>query len=131
MALLHAAENLKVTGVDEEEEMGVECVRKALESPIRQLSINAGKEPAEVIRSLRGEKPTMGYDLVRDEVCDLLKEGIIDPAKVTRTALENAASVATLLLTAEALIANAPKEEAEGNGHHHHHDEEEEMGGDF
>ena len=127
VALLHASEGLKVPGGGEEEQQGVNCVRKALQAPIRQLGINAGKEPAEVMRSLKGEKPTMGYDLVRDEVCDLLKQGIIDPAKVTRTALENAASVASLLLTADALVANAPqKEEAEGGSHHH--DEEEDFG---
>ncbi|MGH9361152.1 MAG: TCP-1/cpn60 chaperonin family protein, partial [Thermoanaerobaculia bacterium] len=111
-----------------EEEVGVECLRKALEAPIRQLAQNAGREPAEVIWGLREAKPTMGFDLIKGEYCDMVKQGIIDPTKVTRTALENAISVATLLLTADAVVSSLPKKE-EPAGHHHHHDDMDDEGG--
>jgi chaperonin GroEL len=131
VALLHVSEALKSsTSKLEEEELGIDCVRIALRAPIRQLSINAGREPSAVLRGLRDAKPTMGFDLVREDFCDMIKEGIIDPTKVTRTALENAASVATLLLTAEAVIANAPKKDDGGDDHHHDHDDEGEGGFD-
>ena len=131
VALLHVSEALKSsTSKLEEEELGIDCVRSALRAPIRQLSINAGREPSAVLRGLRDAKPTMGFDLVREDFCDMIKEGIIDPTKVTRTALENAASVATLLLTAEAVIANAPKKD-DGADDHHHHDHDDEGEGGF
>jgi chaperonin GroEL len=118
VALLRVADGLKASGeLIEDEAIGFECVRKALSAPFRQLALNAGLEPAEVLRQIRDEKATVGFDIVRDQVCDMIADGIVDPAKVTRTALENAASVASLLLTADALIANAPqKEEQPGHG---------------
>jgi chaperonin GroEL len=131
VALFRVADELKTDRSKlEEEQLGVECVRKALEAPIRQLSINAGREPAEILRGIRDAKPTMGYDLIKEQFCDMVKEGIIDPTKVTRTALENAASVATLLLTANAIVANAPKKD-EPFEHHHDDDEGEGGMGDF
>jgi len=118
VALLRVADGLKASGeLLEDEAIGFECVRKALAAPFRQLTLNAGLEPAEILRQIRDEKATVGFDIVRDQVCDMIADGIVDPAKVTRTALENAASVASLLLTADAVIANAPqKEEEPGHG---------------
>ena len=107
--------------------MGFEILRSALLSPIRQLTLNAGAEPAEVLRMIRGKKARTGYDLSRGEVCDMIEAGIIDPAKVTRVSLQNAVSVATVLLTSDALVANIPQEEEEDEDHHHHHDHD--MGG--
>ena len=110
------------------ERLGVECVRKAMEAPLRQLAINAGKEPAEIIRELRDGKATQGYDLVKDEFCDMIKSGIIDPAKVTRIALENASSVASLLLTADAMIAKAPEKKEPAHDHGGEGEGEEDFG---
>ncbi len=129
VALYRIAESLKTTGAEnEEEELGIECVRKALRAPLYQLSVNAGREPADVFREIRDEKPSIGFDMMRGVVCDMLKDGIIDPAKVTRIALENGASVAALLLTAEAIITNAPKSEGGDDDDHHHHGGDEGMG---
>ncbi len=105
----------------EEENIGVEILRKALESPLRQMASNAGVKPAEILREVRKKKMSIGYDLEKGEVCDMFEAGIIDPAKVARVALENAISVATLLLTTEALVASVPQEEDEDEDHHHHH----------
>ncbi|MBI4583384.1 MAG: chaperonin GroEL [Planctomycetes bacterium] len=107
----------------EEERIGFKILRKALESPIRQLIANASLEPGDVLREIRKKKGSFGYDLVKAEYGDLLEAGILDSTKVTRIALQNAVSVATLLLTTDALVANVPKEEEEVDPHHHHHDE--------
>jgi chaperonin GroEL len=107
----------------EEETLGGEILRKALESPLRQMVLNAGKKPAEVIKEIRKKRGSIGYDLDKDSVCDMLEAGIIDAAKVARVALQNAVSVSTLLLSTDTLVANLPKEESESDDHHHHHDE--------
>jgi chaperonin GroEL len=110
-----------------EEDAGVRIVQAALAAPVRQLCVNSGVEPATVTRVLRLEKnPRMGYDLTRDEFCDMVKEGIVDATKVVRVALENAASVAILLLTSDTLVSAVPKEEDDEDPHHHH--DEDEMG---
>ncbi len=109
IALLNATEvldSVKVETIDEK--VGLAILRKALESPFRQILANAGKEAASYIRDMKGGK---GYDARNDEIVDMIKAGIIDPVKVTRTALENAASVAMLLLTTEAVVSEIPKEE--------------------
>jgi chaperonin GroEL len=109
-----------------EEQVGVDIVRKALESPIRQLCINSGVEPASVLRTIRKErKSTIGYDFLRDEFVDMIQGGVIDATKVVRSALQNAASVATLLLTSDTLVAALPKKDDDEDHHHHHHDEDE------
>jgi chaperonin GroEL len=110
-----------------EEDAGVRIVQAALAAPVRQLCVNSGVEPATVTRILRLEKnPRMGYDLTRDEFCDMVKEGIVDATKVVRVALENAASVAILLLTSDTLVSAVPKEDEDEDPHHHH--DEDEMG---
>jgi chaperonin GroEL len=103
-----ALEKLKL---DEDEQIGVNIVRRALEEPLRQIALNAGVEGAVVVARVRGEKnENFGYNAATDEYGDLVKDGVIDPAKVARTALQNASSIAGLMLTTEALIAEIPEE---------------------
>ncbi len=105
-------ENLKVN--DKEEQVGVDIIKKALEAPIRQLAYNAGYDGSIIIEKvLKESNPNMGFDANDGQIKDLLKEGIIDPTKVTRTALQNASSIAALLLTTEAMVGEIPEEEKE------------------
>ena len=107
VALLNASKALDKVKVDtEDEKVGVEIIRKALEAPFRQIMANAGKEAATYIKEMVGG---MGFDARNDKIVDMVKEGIIDPVKVTKSALENAASVAMLLLTTEAVVTEIPK----------------------
>jgi len=104
-----ALENLKLE--DDDEQIGVQIIRRALEEPLRQIVNNAGHEGSIVIEKVRAEKnPNFGFNAATDEYVDLVKSGVIDPAKVTRTALQNAASIASLLLTTECVIAEAPED---------------------
>ena len=97
--------------LDEDEQIGVNIVRRALEEPLRQIAQNAGVEGAVVLARVRAENgENYGYNAESDSYGDLVKEGVIDPAKVTRIALQNAASIAGLMLTTEALIADIPEE---------------------
>jgi chaperonin GroEL len=101
---------------NEDEKMGINMVRRALEVPMRRISENAGKEGSVVIENVRQAQKrqktrTIGYDVLRDEYIDMVKGGVIDPAKVTRGALENAASIAAMILTTEALITDVPEKE--------------------
>ena len=97
--------------LDEDEQIGVNIVRRALEEPLRQIAQNAGVEGAVVLARVRAENgENYGYNAESDTYGDLVKEGVIDPAKVTRIALQNAASIAGLMLTTEALIAEIPEE---------------------
>jgi chaperonin GroEL len=110
VALLRAAMKLNVKGENEDQNVGVAIVRKALESPIRQIAENAGVEGSIVVGKIRESKEeTFGFDAQTEQYVDLLKAGIIDPVKVVRTALQDAASVAGLIITTEATIAEAPK----------------------
>ena len=104
-----ALDNIKLE--DSDEQIGVQIVRRALEEPLRQIVNNAGHEGSIVIEKVRAEKNVnFGFNAATDEYVDLVKSGVIDPAKVTRTALQNAASIASLLLTTEAVIAEAPED---------------------
>jgi len=105
--------------LDEDEQIGVNIVRRALEEPLRQIAQNAGVEGAVVLSKVRAEKgENYGYNAATDTYGDLLKEGVIDPAKVTRIALQNASSIAGLMLTTEALIAEIPEKEKAPAGPH-------------
>jgi chaperonin GroEL len=106
VALIRAQKALDSLAVDEEQRFGVALLRRAIEEPLRQIAQNAGQEGAVVVGKVREGKGTYGYNAASGEYGDLLEMGVIDPAKVVRTALENAASVAGLLLTTDALIAN-------------------------
>ena len=108
-----AADKLKLDG---DEAIGCRIVFRALEEPLRQLAFNAGDEGATVVQNVRGKKGAVGYNAETGEYEDLLKAGVIDPTKVTRTALQNAGSIAGLLLTTEVLIAELPEEKKEGAG---------------
>ena len=115
VALFRAALKLDVKGDNEDQNVGVAIVRKALESPIRQIAENAGVEGSIVVGKLRESKDeNFGFNAQTEEYVDMLKAGIIDPVKVVRTALQDAASVAGLIITTEASIAEAPKKDKGG-----------------
>ncbi len=111
VALLRARSALDALKLDEEERAGVTIVRRALEEPLRWIARNAGQDGAVVLEKVREAKGAFGFNAATEEYEDLIKAGIIDPTKVVRTALQNAASVAGLLLTIEAMVAEKPKEE--------------------
>jgi len=104
-----ALENMR--GLDADEKVGVQIVRRAVEEPMRQLADNAGAEGALIVEEVKKRKGNEGYDVAKGEYTDLVKAGIVDPTKVTRTALQNAASIAGLLLTTEALVTEIPEKE--------------------
>jgi chaperonin GroEL len=117
VALLRAAFKLNIKGDNEDQNVGINIVRKALEAPIRQIVENAGVEGSIVVGKLRESKDeNFGFNAQTEEYVDMLKAGIIDPVKVVRTALQDAASVAGLIITTEATIAEAPKREKGGHG---------------
>jgi chaperonin GroEL len=103
-----ALDSLKLNG---DEKIGVDIVRRSLEEPIRQLANNAGLEGSVVVQRVKQEKTNVGYDVNQDAFVDMIDAGIIDPTKVTRSALQNASSIASLLLTTEALIVDKPEKE--------------------
>jgi len=112
VALLHASKAIKAKGANDDQEAGVNIVRRALQAPIRQISENAGVEGSIVVGKVMEQKsPSFGYDAQNDTYVDLIDKGIIDPAKVVRTALQDAASVAGLLVTTEAGVAESPKKD--------------------
>jgi chaperonin GroEL len=111
VAYLRAA--AKLTGVktaNEDQQTGVDIIRRALEEPIRMIVQNAGQEGSVVVNKVKEGKDDFGYNAYTEQYENLVKSGVIDPTKVTRTALENAASVASLLLTTEATIVEKPEE---------------------
>jgi chaperonin GroEL len=114
VALLRAAptaqKKIRVTG---DEKIGVGIVLRAIEEPLRQLATNAGMEGSIIVREVMDEDGNKGYDAERNKHVDMLESGIIDPTKVTRTALQNAASVAGLLVTTECLVTEVPEKEKE------------------
>ncbi|MDQ3916953.1 MAG: chaperonin GroEL [Acidobacteriota bacterium] len=118
VALVRAAKALdkfKVSennDLDQDEQIGVSIVRRALEEPLRQIVSNAGKEGAVIVEKVReAKKESYGYNAATEEFGDMVEEGVIDPAKVTRTALQNAASIAGLMLTTEALVSEIPEDD--------------------
>ena len=108
---LEAVEKIKLDG---DEAIGARIILRALEEPMRQLAANAGEEGAMIVQNVKAKKGAVGFNAGTGEYEDLLKAGVIDPTKVSRTALQNAASVAGLLLTTEVLIAEAPEPEKAG-----------------
>src|SRR6184192_4053249 len=112
VALLRAQKALDgIKDLEADEKVGVAIVRRAVEEPTRQLADNAGREGALVVEEVKKRKGNEGYDVANDEYTDLVKAGIVDPTKVTRSALQNAASIAGLLLTTEALVTEIPEKE--------------------
>jgi chaperonin GroEL len=104
-----AVEKLKLEG---DQQIGVTILKRALEEPIRQIVENAGFEGSVVVERVKKEKTNSGFDAAAETYCDLLEAGIIDPTKVTRTALQNAASVASLMLTTEVMVAELPEKDS-------------------
>ena len=112
VALLRCIKDLEGIDLKGDEKTGADIVRRSLESPLRQLAFNAGLEGSVIVDHLINEKDAaFGYDFNTDQYVDMIKAGIIDPAKVTRTALQNAASIAALLLTTECLVTDVPEKE--------------------
>ncbi|MBM3564830.1 MAG: chaperonin GroEL [Alphaproteobacteria bacterium] len=118
-ALLYAARSLdKIKADNDDQKMGVDIVRRALQSPVRQIAENAGFDGAVVAgKLLEGKDANFGFDAQEGKYVDMLKAGIIDPAKVVRTALQDAASVAGLLITTEAMVAEKPEKKAAAHSH--------------
>jgi chaperonin GroEL len=124
VALLRCVSALdSLKGLPAEQMVGVAIVKRTLEEPIRQIAENAGVEGSVVVDKVRQDKnPNAGFDAQSEQYCDLMKAGIIDPTKVVRCALQNAASVAGLMLTTEVMITELPEEKKEANmGHGHSH----------
>ena len=117
-ALVYAVKALdKLKGANEDQSVGINIVRKALEAPCRQIAANAGADASVVVGKLRDTKgETFGYNAANGEYVDLVKAGIIDPTKVVRTALQDAASVASLLITTEAMVAEKPEPKGAAGG---------------
>lgn len=118
VAYLRCLGALEKLDVDQEEKLGANIIRRALEEPARQIANNAGEEGSVIVQKIKGEKDAFGFNAETGEFCDLIEAGVIDPTKVTRSALQNAASVAALMLTTECMVADIPKK-----------DEKPEMGG--
>ena len=114
-----AVDKLELEG---DQQIGVEIIKSALESPLRALAANAGLEGAVIVQGVIDSKGNSGFNVATEKYQDLVKAGVVDPKKVTRTALQNAGSIAGLLLTTECLITEIPEKEPPapaGGGHDH------------
>ena len=116
VALLRCIDKLDKLALPGEQQFGVKIVQKALEEPLRQIAVNAGMEGGIVVEKVKGLKGNSGFNAETEEYEDLVKAGIIDPTKVARSALQNAASVAGLLLTTEVMVAEIPEEKGQSAG---------------
>ncbi|MBK1691619.1 chaperonin GroEL [Ectothiorhodospira mobilis] len=117
VALVRALETMgEVKGINHDQQMGVDIARLAMEEPLRQIVYNCGDEPAVIMNKVRELKGNQGYNAATGEFGDMIEMGILDPTKVTRTALQNAASVAGLIITTEAMVAELPKKEEPAAG---------------
>jgi len=121
VAILRAANSVKPKGLTHDEEIGYNIIVRACRAPLTQIANNAGQDGGIICEKVLEAEGNFGYNAATDKFEDLVKAGIIDPTKVTRTALQNASSVAVLLLTSDALIAEKPKDSKKG-GHGGDHD---------
>jgi chaperonin GroEL len=113
--LLNAQKKLDgALGLKDDQATGVNIVRKSLEEPLKQICLNAGKEGSVILEQVRKSKPGEGYDALNDKFINMFEAGIVDPAKVTRSALQNAASIAAMVLTTEAMVTEVPEEKKGG-----------------
>jgi len=117
VALLRTAKAIDALALTGDEKIGSQIVRRAIEHPIRMLCSNAGVEGAVVVGEVLSGKGNFGYNVATDKYEDLVKAGVVDPTKVTRTALQNAASVAGLLLTTECMITEIPEKKDSAPSH--------------
>ena len=113
VALMRASKSLDSLKLDHDQKVGADIVRRAIEAPIRWIAQNAGVEGSIVVQKVKEGKDAFGYNAASDEYEDLVKAGVIDPTKVVRSALQNAASIASLLLTTEAMVSEIPEEKKE------------------
>jgi chaperonin GroEL len=113
VALMRASKSLDTLKLDHDQKVGADIVRRAIESPIRWIAQNAGVEGSIVVQKVKEGKDAFGYNAATDEYEDLVKAGVIDPTKVVRSALQNAASIASLLLTTEAMVSEIPEDKKE------------------
>jgi len=123
VALINIIPNLdNVQTDDKDEEVGVQIVRRALEEPLRQIAENAGLEGSVVVNKVKGLEKGQGFNALTEEYGDMMGYGVIDPVKVSRSALSNAASIASMILTTESLVAEKPEKKAPAGGHSHDED---------
>ncbi len=120
-ALIRAQAAIGDLGLTGDEATGAGIVARAIEAPLRQLAANAGREGALIVEKVKNEKGNVGYNVASDSYEDLVKSGVVDPTKVTRSALQNAASISGLLLTTECLISDVPEKKEAGGDHGHDH----------
>ncbi|MEO0216612.1 MAG: chaperonin GroEL [candidate division WOR-3 bacterium] len=111
VAYIRCLPDLEKLNLGGDQQIGVDIVKKALEEPARQLAINAGKEGSVIVEQIKKEKTNVGFNVMTEKFEDMVEAGIIDPTKVVRTALQNAASIAALLVTTEAVVTEKPEEE--------------------
>ncbi|WP_127475563.1 chaperonin GroEL [Sulfurivermis fontis] len=115
VALIRALEAIKgLKGDNHEQDVGISIARRAMEEPLRQIVANAGEEPSVIVNKVKEGKGNFGYNAANGDFGDMMEMGILDPTKVTRSALQNAASIAGLMITTEAMVAELPKEEKGG-----------------
>ena len=111
VAMIRALQAIdKLKGDNEDQNHGILILRRAMEMPLRQIVANAGGEPSVVVNKIKGEKGSYGYNAANEEYCDLIEGGIIDPTKVARTALQHAASVASMMITTEVMVSELPED---------------------
>jgi len=115
-ALINVIKAVEAVNAEGDEATGVDIVKRALEGPIRQIAHNAGLEGSVIVERLKNEKVGTGYDAAKNEWVDMIQAGIVDPTKVTRSALQNAASVSAMFLTTEAVVSDIPEESNGGGG---------------
>jgi chaperonin GroEL len=119
VALLRAQSALDSIEVSPEQRFGVQIIRRSIEEPLRQIVANAGLEGSIVVNKVKEGSGDFGYNAATDSYGNLIAQGVIDPVKVVRSALQNAASVSGLMLTTECLVAERPKDEKAAGGHSH------------
>ena len=107
-ALLDVQDKLNALKVSGDEKTGVELIKRAIEEPVRQIAHNAGLEGAVIVDTIKRRKKGVGFNALTEEYVDMIEAGIVDPTKVTRSALQNAASIAAMVLTTETLVADKP-----------------------
>jgi chaperonin GroEL len=109
VAFINALPQLDSVELGEDESTGVSILRRALEEPLRRIAVNAGQDGSVIVQEVRSLPQGQGYDALRGEFGNMLEKGIIDPAKVTRSALENAVSIASMVLTTNCLVTDIPE----------------------
>ncbi|MDP3286939.1 MAG: TCP-1/cpn60 chaperonin family protein, partial [Methyloversatilis sp.] len=118
VALVRALQNLgnSLKGANADQDAGIKLIMRAVEEPLRQIVANAGEEPSVVVNNVKEGKGNYGYNAATGEYGDMVEMGVLDPTKVTRTALQNAASVASLMLTTDCMVAELAEDKPAGGG---------------